>query len=183
MTLASSVGISIGDILQQTPSSTQFTAQVTGNNTATGVIDVTTTTGFTTGSAQDYHSIVTVLQYTPITCGFPQNMKKFSNWKFAFTNANFNSIQITFTSDLYSIPETATLTPLNSGGWGAESGGWGSVPWGVSAAAQQFLACNPSLNTSYARWVTIKMALTQAFTSLAFDGITSSFDVVSNRGR
>lgn len=183
MTLADSSDVVIGDVIQQEVSGTQYSTQVTGNNTTTGVIDVTETDGFVTGSAQDFRSITTLLQYAPITCGFPQNMKKFTNWKFAFTNANFDDLQVSFASDIYSIYETVDLTPLNSGGWGAEPGGWGSVPWGVAAASEQLIACNPGLNTSYARYMIVKMQLTEAFTSLAFDGITCSFDVVSNRGR
>lgn len=183
MTLADSTGVLIGDIIQQSTAGTQYSTQIQGNNTTTGVITVSTTSGFVAGSANDFRSITTLLQYTPITCGFPNNLKKFSNWKFAFTNANFNSMQVSFTSDLYTIPETATLTPTNTGGFGAEAGGFGTVPWGVASANDQFLACNPGLNTSYARWIIVKMTLTQAFTSLAFDGLTCSFDVVSNRGR
>ncbi len=181
--LASSALVSIGDVIQQTVASTQYSTIVEGNNTATGVIDVSTTTGFTAAAAQDYRSISTLLQYTPVTCGFPMNMKKFANWKFAFSNANFDAINVSFTSDLYSVPESVSLEPINTGGWGAEPGGWGSVPWGVTGAIDQLIACNPSLNTSYARYVIVKMSLTQAFTSLSLDGIMCSFDVVSNRGR
>jgi len=180
-TLADSSEVLIGDVIQQTVLGEQLSTQVTGNNTSTGVIDVTDTDSFVTGSAEDFRSINTLLQYTPLTCGFPQNMKKFSNWKFAFTNANFEELPVTFTSDLYSTPEQATLEPTGTGGWGAQP--WGTFPWGVSGANEQLIPCNPSLNTSYARWIVVKLQLTQAFTSLSFDGLTCSFDVVSNRGR
>jgi hypothetical protein len=182
-TLADSTDVLIGDIIQQTVASELFSTQVTGNNTSTGVIDVSSTTGFVTGSATDYRSISTLLQFAPITCGFPLNMKRFSNWKFAFTNANFDSLQVSFTSDLYTIPETADLVPISTGGFGAEPEGWGTVPWGVTSPVEQLISCNPGLNTAYARWVIVKMGLTEAFTSLSFDGILCSFDVVSNRGR
>lgn len=182
-TLASSVYVSVGDIIQQTVSGTQYSTQVTSNNTSTGIVGVESATGFTTAAATDVKSISQLVQFAPITCGFAQNMKKFSNWKFAFTNANFDEMDITFTSDLYTTPEPVTLTPLNSGGWGAEEGGWGTEPWGVTAPVQQLIACNPGLNTAYARWVIVQMSLTQAFTSLAFNGLTASFDVISVRGR
>lgn len=182
-TLASSSNVVVGDVIQQTVSGTQFSTQVTSNNIGTGVVGVTSTTGFTAAAAELYRSIPQLIQFAPITCGFPQNMKKFSNWKFAFTNANFEDIDVTFTSDLYQVGETATLTPINTGGWGDEPGGLGTVPWGVTSSVEQLLACNPSLNTSYARWIIVKLALTQAFTSLAFNGLTNSFDVVSVRGR
>lgn len=182
-TLADSSNVTIGDVIQQTVSGEQLSTQVTSNNITTGVVGVTTATSFTTGSATSIRSITTLVQYAPITCGFAQNMKKFSNWKFAFTNANFDELDVTFTSDIYTTPETATLEPLNTGGWGAEPSGWGTTPWGVTAAVEQLIACNPSLNTSYARWIVVKMQLTQAFTSLACNGLTCSFDVVSVRGR
>jgi hypothetical protein len=182
-TLADSTNVEIGDIIQQDVAGEQFSTQVLGNNTTTGIVDVASTDGFTTGSAQDFRSIAQLLQYTPLTCGFPMNMKKFANWKFAFSNANFESLEVSFTSDLYSIPESVDLEPINTGGWGAEPGGWGSSPWGVTSSVDQLIACNPGLNTSYARWMIVKMQLTEAFTSLSFDGITCSFDVVSTRGR
>lgn len=182
-TLASSANVVIGDVIKQTVAGTELSTQVTSNNISTGVIGVSTTTTFTTGAATDYRSIETLIQYAPITCGFPLNLKKFSKWNFAFSNANFTSINISFTSNFYLNPETATLTPLNTGGWGAEPGGFGTVPWGVAEAPEQLIPCNPSLNTSYANWVIVKMSLTQAFTSLSLDGIMCAFDVVSNRGR
>lgn len=181
--LADSSNVMLGDIIQQTVSGEQLSTQVVGNNIASKTITVTTADDFTTGTATDYRSITTTVQYAPLTCGFAQNLKKVQNWKFAFSNANFESCQVTFTSDLYLQPETATLEPQTTGGWGAEPGGWGSQPWGVSQIPEQLIACNPSLNTAYARWWIVKLSLTEAFTSLALDGILCSFDITSIRGR
>lgn len=183
MVLASSANVQIGDIIQQTVSGVQYSTQVTGNNTGTNTINVTTATGFTTASATLYRSINTMLEYAPITCGFPLHLKRAMNWKFAFSNANFTSINALFTSDLYQLEETATLAPVISAGWGTESGGFGSQPWGVSEAPEQLIPCNPTLNTAYAHWWTISLSLTQAFTSLSLDGLLCTFDVTSNRGR
>lgn len=182
-TLVSSANVMIGDIIQQTVSGEQFSTQVTANNTTTNVIGVTSTTGFTTAAAQDYRSISTIVQYAPLTCGFPQNMKRASNWKFSFTNANFETITATFTSDLYQTTEEVELSPQTVGGWGAEPLGWGTIPWGLSLISEQLIACNPTRNTTYARWWIIRLALTEAFTSLALDGVSGSFDVVGIRGR
>lgn len=180
-TLASSVNVTVGDIIQQTNSGEQFSTQVTSNNTTTGDVGVTSVTGFVTGTAMDYKSIVTSIQYAPLTCGFPQNLKKLLNWKFAFSNANFDSMDVSFTSDIYQTPETATLTPISTGGWGV--GGFGVRPWGVDQIPEQLIACDPNLSGGYARWWIVKLGLTQAFTSLSLDGIMCSFDIVSIRGR
>lgn len=183
LTLASSLAVNIGDVIQQTVSGTQYSCQVSGNNTTTGVVNVSTATGFAAASATVYRSIPTLIEYAPVTCGMADYLKKFSNWKAVFSNANFSALTVSMNSDLYPTPETATLVPQISGGWGAESGGFGTAPWGVSVLAGQTIPWNPSLNTAYARWVTIRMALTQAFTSLELDGIMCTFDVISNRGR
>jgi hypothetical protein len=182
-TLADSTNVSVGDIIQKTVSGTQYSTQVTSNNTTTGEVGVSTVTGFTTGSATDYRSIMTKIRFAPITCGFANHLKRVANWKFAFSNANFSSIAASFTSDIYQTPETATLSPQTVGGWGTEPTGWGTVPWGVSLIAEQVIPCNPTKNTAYARWWIIDLNLTQAFTSLALDGLMCSFDIVSIRGR
>lgn len=182
-TLASSANVSIGDIIQQTVSGTQYSTQITSNNITTGVIGISTTTGFTTGSATDYKSITTKVRYTPITCGFADHLKRIANWKFAFSNANFTSLTASFTSDIYQTPETATLSPRTVSGWGTEPGGWGTQPWGVSLIPEQSIPCNPTRNTAYARWWVVDLTLTQAFTSFALDGLMASFDIVSIRGR
>lgn len=182
-TLVSSANVQIGDIIKQTVAGTELSTQVTSNNIGTGVIGVDSVTGFAATTATDYRSIQTLIQYAPISCGFPLNLKKFSRWNFAFSNANFEEIDISFTSNFYFTPETVSISPLSTGGWGAEPDGFGTAAWGVAEAPEQLIPCNPTLNTSYANWVIVKMSLTEAFTSLSLDGIMCSFDVVSNRGR
>ena len=182
-TLASSLNVSIGDIIQQTVSGVQYQCQVTGNNTGTGVVNVTTVTGFTTATATDYKSIAQKIKFTPVTCGFGEYLKKYNFWQFAFSNANFSTIQITFTSDMYQLPELATLTTKFASGWGAEPLGWGTIPFGVSTIPEQVIPCQPSKNTAIARWVIVELDLSQAFTSLALDGIMCTFDILSPRGR
>lgn len=182
-TLASVANINIGDVIQQTVGGEQMSAQVSAVNISAVSVTVDDVTGFTTGAATDYRSIVTTIQYAPLTCGFPQSTKKVTNWKFAFSNPNFNELPVSFTSDMYAIPEVANLSPTITGGWGTEPGGFGTQPWGVSQTPEQLIPCNPSLNTAYARWWIIQLQLTQAFTSLSLDGLMCMFDVVSVRGR
>ncbi len=183
MILVSSANIEIGDVIQQTVADVQYSTQATANNTGSNTITVSDATGFTAAVATAYRSIDTAIQYAPLTCGFPLHLKRVSNWKFAFSNANFAEMDVTFTSDIYTINETATLEPVISAGWGTEPGGWGSVPWGVAEAPEQLIPCNPSQNTAYAHWWILSLALSQAFTSLSLDGILCTFDVTSNRGR
>ena len=181
LTLASSINVKIGDVIQQTVSGTQFSTQVTGNNLVTGVVNVTSAVGFAAGSAQDYRSIATSVKYTPVTCGFPQYNKKFLIWDFAFENANFTSLVVNFSTDYVIGQEPSTLTPQTSGGWGTLP--WGTFSWGVSTFPEQVIPSWPTPNTAWGHWVVIQFSLTQAFTSIALNGISGTFDIQSTRGR
>lgn len=181
--LADSSNVNVGDIIQQTVSGTQYSTQVVSNNIILGIIGIEDASNFATGTATDYRSIVTKIRYAPLTCGFASHLKRIGNWKFSFSNANFRSITASFITDIYQASETATLTPLIQGGWGTEATGWGTIPWGLSLVSEQVIPCNPTRNTAYGRWWIIDLNLTQAFTSMALDGLMCSFDVVSVRGR
>ena len=181
LTLASSVNVLIGDTIQQTVSGTQYSAQVTGNNSITGVINVSSATGFAAGSAQDYRAIVTQVKYCPITCGFAEYVKRFLIWQFMFENANFASMTVNFTTDWQISQQSQVITPQGTAGWGTLP--WGTFPWGVSTVPEQVIPCWPPLNTNQGHWVIIQFSLTQAFTSIALNGITGTFDIVSTRGR
>lgn len=181
ITLASSVNVQIGDTLQQTVAGTQFSTQVTGNNLVTGVINVQSAAGFAAGSAQNYRAIQTKVRYCPVTCGFPQYNKRFLQWDFAFENANFASLPVSFTTDYITAQETISLIPKTSGGFGTLP--WGTFPWGISLFPEQLIPCQPTTNSGFAHWVVIEFDLAQAFTSLALNGITGTFDIISTRGR
>lgn len=181
ITLVSSANVMIGDTLQQTVSGTQYTTQVTGNNLVTGVINVNSAAGFAAGTADDYRGIATKVRYAPVTCGFPQYNKKFLQWDFAFENANFATLSVNFSTDYVIAQESVSLVPQTTGGWGTSA--WGTVPWGVSLFPEQVIPCWPTTNTAWAHWIIIELALTQAFTSIALNGISGTFDIGSTRGR
>lgn len=181
LTLASSVNVSIGDVIQQTVSSTQFSTQVTGNNLITGVVNVLNASGFAAGSAQDFRSIATSITFCPIHGGFQEYVKKWTCWQFYFSNADFNQVKLSMSSDFSPAPEDSELVPISFGGWGTLP--WGTFPWGVSTIPAQLIPVWPSRNTVYSHWIIISLNLTQAFTALALDGVSATFDIVSTRGR
>lgn len=180
LTLADSSNTVIGDIIQQTVGGTQFSTQVIGNNLITGVVDVRDATGFAAGSAQDYRSIATSITFAPIHGGFAEYVKKFTIWQFYFSNADFNEIACSMSSDFSPGSETVELVPKAFGGWGTLP--WGTFPWGVSDIPAQLIPTWPTKNTNYAHWVVISLNLTQAFTALALDGVSATFDIISTRG-
>lgn len=181
LTLADSSNVIISDVIQQTVGSEQFTTQVLGNNITTGVVDVVDATGFAPGTAIDYRSIMTEIQFTPIHGGFAEYVKAWDSWQFMFSNANFRTIRLRMSTDWTPAAEEVELAPIASGGWGTEP--WGTFPWGVSTVPEQLIPTWPTKNTRYAHWVIINLSLTEAFTSLGLDGLSCTFDVVGTRGR
>ena len=181
LTLADSSSVEIGDVIQQNVGSDQFSAQVTGNTILTGVVNVSTTNGFIDGAATDFRSIATAITYAPIHGGFAEYVKKWTMWEFAFSNADFSFIPVSMSTDWFPSSEIVDLTPVSFGGWGTLP--WGTFNWGVSSIPAQIIPTWPTRNTGYSHWVIISLNLTQAFTALALDGVSATFDIVSTRGR
>lgn len=181
LSLSDSTNVIIGDVIQQTVGASQFTSQVTGNNLLTGVVDVVDADGFAAGAAIDYRSIATSITYAPIHGGFSEYVKKYTVWNFYFSNADFNSIAVSMSTDFYPQAETVDLVPISFGGWGTLP--WGTFNWGVSDIPQQIIPTWPTRNTNYGHWVILSLNLTQAFTALALDGVAATFDITSTRGR
>lgn len=178
--LASSANVLIGDVIQQTVSSILYTTQVIQVGPVTNTVTVKDTTNFTTAAAQSYRSIPTKITYSPIHGGFAEYVKKFTSWQFMFSVADFDSVLLTMNSDWSINAETVNLVPIIAGGWGTQP--WGTFPFGVSTIAPQLIPTWPSKNTGYCHWALITLSLTQAFTSIALDGLSATFDIVSTRG-
>ena len=179
LTLVSSLNVIIGDVIIQTVGPDQFTTQVLGNDLLTGVVDVIDASGFAPGTATDYRSINTEIQYVPLHGGYAEYVKAWETWQFMFSNANFSEITLQMSSDWLPAGETVFLSPVASGGWGTQA--WGTFPWGVSTIPEQVITTWPTKNMRYAHWIIINLSLTQAFTALALDGISCTFDIIGTR--
>lgn len=179
-TLTSSANVLVGDVIQQTNAGILYSAQVLENDTVTNIVNVTTTDGFIAGAATVYRSIPVSITFTPIHGGFAEYVKKFTSWQFFFATADFNFITLSMQSDWSIAKEQTRLIPIVSGGWGTLP--WGTFPWGVSNVDPQMIPSWPTKNTNYCHWVIISFDLTQAFTSVALEGVSATFDIVSTRG-
>lgn len=181
LTLASSVNVNVGDVIQQMVGINLYSTQVTDNNVVTGVVTVRNATGFAPGTATDYRSIATTIQYCPIHGNYAEYVKKWTSWQFMFSNANFDTIAVSMSSDWFGGFETVNLAPITTGGWGTLP--WGTFLWGVSIVPEQVLTTWPTPNTGYNHWVIIRLQLTEAFTSLSLDGVSATFDVIGTHAR
>lgn len=176
-TLTDSSNILIGDVIVQNG----FTTQVTENFLATNTVTVRDVTNFVPGAANSFRSIPTKIVYCPIHGGFSEYVKKWTAWQFFFGNADFNFVTLTMSSDWSIAAEQVELTPITAGGWGTQP--WGQFAWGVSTIAPQMIPTWPLPNSVYSHWTIIQLELTQAFTSIALEGVAATFDIISTRGR
>lgn len=179
--LTDSTAIQVGDIIQQTVGPDQFSAQVTVNTESSNTLTVTSAAGFVPGTATILTSIMTEIQYTPIHGGFSEYVKGWTSWQFMFSNANFNTIRCAMSTDWVPGQEVIQLSPLLGGGFGTQP--WGTFLWGITTVPEQIITTWPTKNTRYSHWVIINLRLTQAFTSLALDGLSATFDIVGTRAR
>ncbi len=178
--LVSSVGINIGDVITQVSGTITYSTQVTANDTGTNTVTVKDVSNFIAGAARDYKSIPVFLTFAPIHGGFAEYVKKWTSWQFFFSTADFDRLTLTMSSDWSIAAETVDLRPIVAGGWGTQP--WGTFPWGVSTIKPQMIPTWPSPNTNYSHWINISLTLNQAFTSLALDGLSATFDIISTRG-
>jgi len=169
-----------GDVIQQTDGGVLYTTQVIQIGPVANTVTVKDVSNFTPGAANSYRSIPTQITYCPIHGGFAEYVKKFTSWQFMFSQANFDFVTLTMSSDWSIGAETVNLVPIVAGGWGTLP--WGTFPFGVSTIEPQLIPTWPTKNTNYCHWALVTLSLTQAFTSIALDGLSATFDIIGTRG-
>ncbi len=180
-TLADSSNVNVGDQISQVAGPATFTAFVIANNLITNVINVSSTDGFVTGTAQDTASINSTVTFAPTSCGYPAFIKRFTTWNFEFANVAFNKCLASFTTDFYPNPESVSLVPHISGEWGTFP--WGFNPWGVTQQTLQPISTYSTKNTSLGHWTNVTLNLQQAFSGFDLAGYTIFFGFLGERSR
>ena len=179
--LADSSNVTIGDQISQTSGPTTSTCVVKSNDTTTNTIVVDTIYGFTTGTADDAHSINSTVTFMPTSCGYPAFIKKFTTWNFEFSNIFFEQCTVSFTTDFFPFPESVTLTPSIGGTWGTFP--WGANPWGVTPQLLQPISTYSTKNTSMGHWTNVTINIQEAFSGFGLSGYTIFFNFQGERSR
>jgi hypothetical protein len=180
-TLASALNVNVGDEISQINGGTNYTCSVTAVNPITGVVSVSTTSGFVTGTASDTNAINSIVTFTPTNCGYPAFIKKFTTWSFEFTSIGFTTATAAFTTDFYPTQESVTLMPKFADTWGTFP--WGTVQWGVTTAVPQAISTYSTKNTAIGHWVELTISMQQAYTGFAFAGYGVFFNFLGDRFR
>jgi hypothetical protein len=180
-TLASSLTVNVGDQLSQINGGTHVTCTVTSNNPVTGVVGVSTTSGFVTGATSDVAAINSTVTFMPTNCGYPAFIKKFTTWSFEFSSIGFTQATASFTTDFYPTQESVTLMPKVADTWGTFP--WGSEGWGVTTAVPQAISTYATKNTAMGHWIICTLQMQQAFTGFSLAGYGVFFNFLGERFR
>lgn len=124
VTLSSTTGISIGDILKH--SSSEYSPIIAINSsTEVEVVDAIT---WTSGSAQVLKSFECMIEFWPITGQNPGLLKQFQECILLFNKGYFTTAKARFYSDVSGSIDEVSFKGNYGSAWGLFN--WGEVPWG-----------------------------------------------------
>jgi hypothetical protein len=162
--------------------SVQLSSEITAVDTVAKTVTVTDLLNWTDDTAGIYQPIDSQITYCPLTCGYPNFIKRFQPViQFIFSESTFEEATVSFTTDFYTTAESVTLSPNLSGGWGTFP--WGTLPWGVAGTPLQLIPTYLTKNTTLGHWLNISVELRQAFQNLSLNGCSGYFDIIAERSR
>lgn len=155
---------------------------ITGINSMTNTVTLELSLPWTNGAAIIAQPITATITYAPLTCGYPNYIKKFQPiLSFVFSQSGFTQATVGFSTDFYPGIENVILLPKYSGGWGTFP--WGTLPFGESAVFLQGIPTFLTKNTFMAHWLNISVTMGRAFENMALNGIYAFFDLFGERSR
>jgi hypothetical protein len=173
----STTNLAVGDVIVQ--SSLQLQSVITNVVSGTSIQVEDTGLPWATGPALIYQPINTVITSIQQDCKTPGTLKHFRSASFLFSETTFNSIDVTFFSDMSASQQTNTLTAQGSYGWGTFA--WGAVPWGGGNPGQSRLYTLVPRGNARANWIIYQILNDDAFTDLAFSGVSLTYTTSSER--
>lgn len=165
VSMSSTTGLLAGYTLVQGFSQSEITAIVDSTT-----VTVKDTIAWSNGAATVYRPIPVIVEWAPVHGGNPTVTKLFKEILFFFSNPDFDTIGLSFSSNFSQFDESFTITPTSLFGWGTFA--WGAEPWGGGRGAVQPIRTWAPIQKCRAHWLTIKMTKSQALTTFALNGLT-----------
>ena len=178
VSVTSTTNMVVGMLIQQISSASSAT--VTAVNTSTNVLTVDVPAQLAAGPAVAFTPIACQIKTVQIDAENPGIMKHFPEMSFVFSEANFSSMNVYFTSDLSGQESMQVLKPLTKGGWGNFN--WGQQPWNGNVLGQQTrIRTLVPASFQRANWISVRMTLNQCFTSFGFSGMSVAINEMGSR--
>jgi hypothetical protein len=172
LTVASTTGISVGDMVQQGDSVRAIVTEVTD---ATH-LEVHSSETWALTTLTVYVAIPCELQWSPATMGAPGVVKKVTELSLHFGEAAFVHAEATMTTD--DSAEPARVKTMQRIGWGEES--WGEFPWGEPSGPTNERGGIP-LDKAMGAYFHPRFYIREAKSSWKLLGYTMEHDPISSR--
>jgi len=181
ITVSSSTGVAVGDSVAQFVSGSLVrSAVVTDVPDPTSII-VDRIFSWTAGAATAYKPILTAVKYVPIHGGNPSLIHHWNYLECMFSDARFNALTATFTTDMSQSEEDVVLIPKFLGPWGLFP--WGPLGWGLLSSEIQPIPTYVPREKARSSWLNLELSTNQALTKFSLVGIAVFFELMSYKRR
>jgi hypothetical protein len=173
LTISPNPNIAINQIIRKGAVSSVVTL-VAGNN-----VTIESATGFTTGAANSYEPIESIIEWSQNDSQNPGILKHWREITMLFRAADFTSIELGFASNFDSNVEYTEITPIRSDLWGSFA--WGAIPWGIGTGLAYPIRTYIPLLKRRAAWVFFRVRSKKAQNYFAIQGLSAMFEPMSER--
>jgi hypothetical protein len=173
LTISPNANIAINQIIRKGAVNSVVTL-VAGND-----VTIESAIGFTTGSANSYEPIESIIEWSQNDSQNPGILKHWREITMLFRAADFISIELGFASNFDSNVEYTEITPIRSDLWGSFA--WGSIPWGVGTGLAYPIRTYIPLLKRRASWVFFRVRSKKAQNYFAIQGLSAMFEPMSER--
>jgi hypothetical protein len=179
VTVSSTTGISAGWTLAQFNGSLISRSSVVASIVDGTHLTTTEEINWNAAAATAYQPIDAEILFAPITGDNPFLLKHFQNQISIFSNANFEEITCTYTTDQSLASQSVDLVPKSGYAWGL--GGWGLYAWGGGNPSLQPIPTLIPQEKARANILNMGISHSQALSSFSLAGISVFFEFVSAR--
>lgn len=173
LTLSSTTGVSVGDILYQ--SSTAFSL-ITAVDSSNNQITVEFALAWITGAASVLTAFTCDVSWKQVFGDNPAFVRQFSEGLALFKNTRFNQATLNFVTDFDRSSEPVTIYGQGTGLWGLF--GWGEVPWGGTLLPQNIRFIVPQ-NKQLGSYIIPSLSIRQGYSNFKFQGLAVAYNNVS----
>lgn len=177
--LSSLTNVAVGDTIYQLVGSATRKSKITALDSGTNTAAMNSEVDWVVAACTIYNPTTTTIKFTPIHAGNPGILKQFSELDVFFQQADFESINLKFATNLNTSQVVVPVSPYNTGGWGSFL--WGSVSWGQTVLSIQPIRTYVPLESQRAHWLDLSVEHAEALTNFGVGGFSIILDGMSSR--
>jgi hypothetical protein len=176
VTVSDASSVVVGYTLAQSSSKKSKVVSILGN-----VLTLSDIKSWASGAAKVYQPYSTRVKWSPIHGGNPGVLKQFSELSMFFQDAEFDSIDLLFSTNLSLTQVKTSISPVRGSSWGNFN--WGRTLFGGGAPEVQPIRTLVPLESQRAHWLDLRVEHGQALDQFSLSGFSVIIDGMSSRFR